>query len=168
MAEIKDLLFYLVSKYPKSGDLSKTKVTKLVYLCDWKAAIEYQKQLTHIEWYYDNFGPFVWDVVETAKDNPELFEINSAVNFFGDDKLLVSLNPQGKYEPYLEADEKKIADFVIKATSSLPWNQFIKLVYSTYPIVTTPKYSKLDLLRAAEEYKKSLIFKDIKPEVAFQ
>ncbi len=35
-------------------------------------------------------------------------------------------------------------------------NEFIKLVDSTYPIVTQERYSKLDLVKLADEYKEEV------------
>jgi hypothetical protein len=46
-------------------------------------------------------------------------------------------------------------DFVIEKTKDLEWNDFIRLIYSTYPIVTQDKYSKLDLVSLAKEYQKT-------------
>jgi hypothetical protein len=55
--------------------------------------------------------------------------------------------------PSLTAEESDILDFVINTTSSKNWNDFIRLIYSTYPIVSKPRFSKLDLVKLAESYK---------------
>ena len=46
----------------------------------------------------------------------------------------------------------RILDFVMEGSAPLNWNEFIKLVYSTYPIVSQERYAKLDLVRLAQEY----------------
>jgi hypothetical protein len=56
----------------------------------------------------------------------------------------------------LTADEKKIADHVIEQTRRLSWDPFIRLVYSTYPILTGTRGDDLDLVRAARDYKESM------------
>jgi hypothetical protein len=157
MASIRDLLFYLISNYPKADHLSKARVTKMVYLADWKHSIEYDSQITDIEWYFNNHGPFVWDVVETAKENPTLFETESTENFYGEQKKLIKARSID-YDPDLQDTERTVADHVINATSDLNWNRFINLIYSTYPVVSTDQYNRLDLPRLASEYKRSPAF----------
>ena len=89
----------------------------------------------NIKWYFNNFGPFVWDVKDTARDNPHLFELETTTNMYGDLKTVVILRT-GEYIPNLSKDEMKSIDHVISETKNLNWDQFIRLVYSTYPIVT--------------------------------
>ena len=38
-------------------------------------------------------------------------------------------------------------------TKDKTWDQFITFVYSTYPIVNSERYSQLDLVALAQEYK---------------
>jgi hypothetical protein len=40
MATLGDVMAYLCEHYPHKDDLSKARLTKLVYLADWKSAIE--------------------------------------------------------------------------------------------------------------------------------
>ena len=74
MARIKNVTAYLCAKYPHKDELSKARVTKLVYLADWKSAQQNQKQLTKIDWYFHNYGPYVDAVVDTKEDFLEKFE----------------------------------------------------------------------------------------------
>jgi hypothetical protein len=48
-----------------------------------------------------------------------------------------------------------VLDFVIEQTAPLYWNDFIKLVYSTYPVVTQPRFLPLDLVKLALEYREA-------------
>jgi hypothetical protein len=52
----------------------------------------------------------------------------------------------------LDKEEKEILDFVIESSSTKNWDEFIKLVYSTWPIATEERYSKLDLAGLARAY----------------
>jgi hypothetical protein len=157
MAAIKDLLFYILSNYPHPSDLSKARVTKLVYLADWKHAIDHGSQITHINWYFNTHGPFVWDVVRTAEKHNALFDTEGSHTPYGDPKTLIRARSRD-YEARLTDSELDIADHVIEATSDLSWKQFINLIYSTYPVVSTDQYSKLDLPQLAEDYKHSPAF----------
>lgn len=154
MARIQDVVAYLLQHYPHKSELSNARVTKLVYLADWHQAITSGRQITPIRWYFDNYGPFVWDVKKAAEDNPFLFRIEDTQNYFGTPKTLLSLEP-GDYTPEVGDDERKSLDHVIEATKKLTWDAFIKLVYSTYPVASSERYSFLDLVTKAQEYKAS-------------
>jgi hypothetical protein len=73
------------------------------------------------------------------------------LSVFGTPKEVISAAPGAK-EPNLPPEDREILDFVIERTKRLYWNDFISLVYSTYPIRTRPRYSDLDLVRLADEY----------------
>ena len=150
MADLKDILYYLVSKYPHESHLSKARLTKMVYLADWRHSIKKGGQITDIEWVYNDHGPFVWDVINAAKENEDLFEIKNTTNYFGKRKTKVEENNQ-VYIPNLEDGEKEAIDHVIEETGKMNWDEFMKLVYSTYPIVSKDQNSKLDLSDLAKE-----------------
>jgi hypothetical protein len=152
MAKLADVLLYICQNYPHRDELSKARITKMVYLADWKAAIETRQQITPIQWRFDHYGPWVDDVVQTARSDSR-FKVRKGLTFFGNDKDVISLVPgASSINPELTADEVKILDFMIQATEKLTWNDFIKLIYSTYPIMSEPRYSSLDLVTLANDY----------------
>jgi hypothetical protein len=151
MAELKDIIAYYCKEYPHKAELSKARLTKMVYLADWKSAIDRGKQISKIEWIYNHYGPYVDDVANTAQKDP-IFNIESTTNMFGGNKEVVRLRSE-KYSPSLHDDEKKILNHIISITSDKYWNTFMELVYSTYPILKSDKYSTLDLVALAKEYK---------------
>jgi hypothetical protein len=133
------------------GELSNARLTKMVYLSDWHQAISHGRQISNIEWYFDNYGPFVTDVEQTAKEHADLFEIVIALNIYGQPKKAFSLK-QEAFTPSLTYEEQASLDHVIDITHKLYWNDFIKLVYGTYPVASSERYSFLDLVRKAKEY----------------
>ena len=148
---LKDILVYLLKNYPHKRDFSNARITKMVYLADWHQAINYREQISNIQWVFDNYGPFVWDIYNEVKDNPTLFKIQENKNTYGQRKVLFQLNSKD-YKPKLTEPQKKSIDHVIKQTQELNWSEFIKLVYSTYPIMSSDRYSELDLITQAKEY----------------
>ena len=151
-------MFYILHHYPRKTDFSNARVTKMVYLCDWKCAIENGCQMTSIKWYFDNYGPFVWDVLDTAREKSDVFFINKTQNDYGNAKAEIGLKSDD-FAPNLSEEEKKVADHVIEQTKNLSWRDFINLVYSTYPVVSTEKYEFLNLTELAIEYKQSSLYK---------
>lgn len=149
MAKLRDVLVYLVSRYPHKHELSKARVTKMVYLADWRSAIEYGRQMTPLRWTFNHYGPYLDDVVDTARTD-SAFEVKESANPYGHPKEVIRLVGDARAD--LTEQEKEVLDHVINETAPLYWNDFIRLVYSTYPVVTQPKYSELDLVGLAREY----------------
>lgn len=153
MAELKDVMAYLIAKYPlhQRGELSKARLTKLIYLSDWHQAINHGKQITQICWYFDNYGPYVKDVEQEAVINSDIFVIDLGNNKYGQPKVTIGLRDEA-YQPNLQDFEKLSIDHIIEATRKLYWNDFIKLVYATFPIASSERYSPLDLIQKAKDY----------------
>lgn len=151
MAALKDIIAYILKVYPHKFELSNARVTKMIYLADWRHAITSSCQVSPISWYFNNYGPFVWDVKDTALANPELFDVQETTNAYGDSKILLSLKDDD-YILQLSEEERKSIDHVIEKTKALNWNSFIRLVYSTYPIASSERYTHLNLEEKASEY----------------
>lgn len=155
MAAIKDSLAYLLSKYPHAQEQSNARVTKMLYLADWYHCLQTGRQVTDVSWFFDNYGPFVNDVKATAERNPELFEVAESSNDRGKPKTVVRLKNE-HFRPQLTQSEMDAIDHVVNVTSKLYWNDFIKTIYGTYPIVSSPRYTNLDLKKKALEYREQL------------
>jgi hypothetical protein len=123
----------------------------MVYLADWKSAIERDTLLTNIQWVFNHYGPYVEDVVKVADSDPA-FKVIPTTNMFGDFKEIINVRGNADY-PSLEEEEKEILDFVISSTASKNWDQFLRLIYSTYPMISRDRFSDLDLVELAREYK---------------
>jgi hypothetical protein len=151
MTDLKSVLAYICKMYPRPDDLSRTRLTKLVYLADWKSAIDRGRTITSIRWYFDNFGPFVWDVWNAADADKGTFAIEMTSTPFGDPKHVIKIREGASIDGLDEAD-RQILDYVIDATKELSWQPFIRLVYSTYPVLSSERYSSLDLVEKAKQY----------------
>lgn len=150
MGNLRDTMAYICKHYPRQDQLSNARVTKMIYLADWRSAIRRGKQVTDTGWMFDHYGPFVYDVLDTAKEDPQ-FEVLATRNAYGAPKDLLRVSRDVTY-PSLEQDEKEILDFVMDTTADKNWGEFIHFVYSTYPILAREKYAKLDLVDLAKEY----------------
>ncbi|MFS9186605.1 Panacea domain-containing protein [Streptococcus infantis] len=154
-AKVDNVLRYIIKKYSNNYELTKTRITKLVYLVDWESALMTDKQLTDIKWYFDHYGPYVSDVFDTADEDSELTIVEKVSNF-GTKKYIV----EAKFDKDnliidLDENEKSIIDRVIEETKNMNWNDFIDYVYSTYPIEISEKYGILNLVELAKKFKKT-------------
>jgi hypothetical protein len=155
MAELRDIVAYLCDRYPHPKELSNARLTKMVYLADWKSAIERGEQLTNLSWEFSHYGPYVPDVIRLARSEEE-FEVEQGETIYGAQRELVRHETESATAaayPSLKLEDKDLLDFVIRSVEDKSFTEFVKLVYSTYPIVTQDRYSKLDLVNLASEYK---------------
>lgn len=153
MAELRDVAAYLCKGYPRPGDLSNARLTKMVYLADWKAALDRGQQMTRIAWRFNHYGPYVPDVIDTVQADPD-FDLVSTENAYGSDKGLVVLRNGAARHDSLTHDDEAILDHVLRQTTGMQWNEFIRFVYSTYPLLSQPRYSDLDLAALARRYQR--------------
>lgn len=151
MASLHDVMVYLARRYPYADDLSNARLTKMIYLADWRAAIRTGRQITAIEWPFNHYGPYVHDVIAEARGNDD-FEIVTSETMYGSPKQVVRLKRPDQ-DVHLEPWEEEALNHVISTTKDLTWAKFIELVYSTYPVVSQDRYTTLDLVRLAEDYR---------------
>lgn len=149
---ISDIIKYFLKEYPHKEELSASRLTKMVYLMDWKSSIDCGCQVTDTKWYFDHYGPYVGDFVSLAKEDEDI-DVETTSTMYGNKKQLFKLSNSFSGHVDLSENQKKIADFVINATKKKNYESFIQLVYSTYPIMSNERYSELDLVSLANEYK---------------
>jgi predicted metallo-beta-lactamase superfamily hydrolase len=154
-AAISNIIKYLLKEYPHKKELSASRLTKMIYLIDWKSSIDAGEQITNAKWHFDHFGPYVDDFVNLAKEDKDII-VEHTSNAYGGKKQLFKLSDSFNGKIELSEKERNIADHVIKATKTKSYQAFINLVYSTYPIISSNRYDDLDLVEAAKKYKKIL------------
>lgn len=150
MCSLKEVMSYFCLNYPYPSELSNARLTKLVYLADWFNCLVYDMQITDINWVFNHYGPYVDDIIYAAKKEV-IFEVVSAKNHYGDNKIIIYCNKN--YKPLVSNEIKEVLDFVIEKTKSMYFNDFINYVYSTYPISSQSRYINLNLVQLAKEYK---------------
>lgn len=150
MSNLKEVMSYFCLNYPHPNELSNARLTKLVYLADWFNSLVYGRQATDINWIFNHYGPYVDDIIDTARQE-NIFTITSTQNYYGDNKNIISCDRN--YKPLISNETKSVLDFVIEKTKSMYFNDFIDYIYSTYPISSQSRYINLDLVGLAQEYK---------------
>jgi len=149
MEQLNDITAYLAERYPHKSELSKARLTKLVYLADWQSVKQSGNQLTDIRWYFHNFGPYVDDVVNAARNDPRLSVVKTR-NAYGDLKEQIQYVGSGSEGRSLSEHARSCLNTVITETQNLYWNGFIKYVYDTPPVALSSRYTFLNLNNFAE------------------
>jgi hypothetical protein len=106
--------------------------------------------MTDVEWVFNHPGPYVDDVANEAR-NDDVCEVTGTTNFYGDPKEVIKLVKSREY-PSLTNEDKQILDSIIETTNRQSWNEFIRLIYSTYPVMTQDRFSPLNLAALARGY----------------
>ncbi len=156
MVELIDIISYILKYYPHKNELSNARLTKMIYLMDWRSAFDYGKTITNINWYFDNYGPFVHDIEDTINDNLNIIQPIYTNTIYGTKKKLFVLKNDNICMENISENVQKIIDTIIAKTKGMYWQQFINFVYSTYPIITSERYTYLNLLQKAVQYKEEL------------
>lgn len=149
--KLRNIIRYILLKYPYPFDLNKTRLTKLVYLIDWEMAQRQKNVSSGINWYFDNYGPYVQDVMREAVSD-EHIKINEGLSNYGGPKYTFQIDDLNLNDiDFLDKQEVEIIDDVIESTKDLSFNNFINYIYNTPPIIQTPQYEALDLIKIASE-----------------
>lgn len=151
MEKLNKIASYICSEYEKPEDLSKARFVKMIYLADWKSAIINGKQLTDIKWVFNHYGPYVEDIINRITESGG-FEIREEKNIFNTPKYLIYATNEIANVEFEARNTSEILDSVMEQSVNLRWREFISMVYSTYPVEKSNRYSVLDLEKLAKEY----------------
>lgn len=151
MNRLENIIAYLCCNYPHQQELSKARLTKLVYLADWFSSLVRERQMTSIIWVFNHYGPYVDDVVNTVLNNQLSFSVQHTSTRFGTDKYLIAYTGSCN-QIELNDDDIEILNFVIRKTQNMYFDEFIDYIYSTYPIIAEQRYAILNLVELAREY----------------
>ena len=124
MNKLRSIMAYLAIKYPHKSELSKARLTKLVYLSDWFSSLLDDKQMTDIKWVFNHYGPYVDEVSELAAVDDD-FSITPEKTVYGGDKFVISYSGNSE-DIELTDREKAILDAIIEKTKVMYFNDFIK------------------------------------------
>ncbi|HEB83886.1 MAG TPA: DUF4065 domain-containing protein [Bacteroidetes bacterium] len=150
MADLKDVLVYLLKAYPYPEDLTHVRLTHLVYLADWRHAITEGEQITGLSWRITQFGPYVPDILDLAMQD-DLLGTRLTVHHYSSIRIYLQLRSIG-FITNLSPRQCMNLDYVVANTRELAPEEFYRLVYSTYPLLIGKRYDALDLPATAREY----------------
>lgn len=155
MCELQDIVGYIYKQYPYKGELSKGRITKLIYLSDWTMCLMTHAQISKLKWYYNQYGPYSEEIEALIRNN-DLFSAEDTDNYYGGNKKAIMLKHGDEFIPELSDAEKQVIDATITKTQDLSWRDFTQMVYKTYPLVHESQYHYLDLPTLAQNYVKAL------------
>jgi len=152
MKNLLDTILYIFEEYRKKDELSTARLVLLVFLIDWKFAIENERQFTETKWTYEQFGPFSKDILILIKNKKDIFKIDIIKKSDGMTTERLTLKSNSVIE-IKNFEAKSAADFILENTYSMTWSEFIQLVFSSYPIISNSKNTQLDLSKDSLRFK---------------
>lgn len=150
MKKLRDIMAFYCIYYPHKRELSKARLTKLVYLADWFSCLLDDNKMTNIDWVFNHYGPYVDDIQHLASLDKD-FDIINETTVYGSQKQVISFNGNVHF-PSLTSREEKILRAIIEKTQGMYFNEFIDYVYSTYPVSSSERYANLNLVSLARKY----------------
>lgn len=93
--KIKNVIKYILREYPYKSELSASRLTKMVYLVDWKSAIMKNRQVTDTHWLFNHYGPYVDDFMDIANKDSDI-EIKNETTMFGGKKKTGPIKEGGR------------------------------------------------------------------------
>jgi uncharacterized protein YwgA len=155
MCELQDIVGYIYKQYPYKGELSKGRITKLVYLVDWTMCLMAHVQVSKLRWFFNQYGPYSEEIEHLIRSN-DLFTYQDTDNYYGGNKKSIKLKYEDEFDPVIPDAQKNVIDATIKKTQDITWQEFTNMVSRTYPLVTQTQYQYLNLPELAQQYVKKI------------
>lgn len=156
MDTILDVISYFHEHYPCKTCLSVAWVKDLMYLADWKSVLMHGSPITHVEWVFGDTGPksdkIIQSIIEYKENNPFWMVDLGAVP----DTMKSAIKHEMKGYT-ISSEVREVLDHVVTNTSDLDRNGLTKLVYSTFPMLSRPRYAVFDMENIAKEYAAFLV-----------
>ncbi|MDR2170631.1 MAG: hypothetical protein LBP59_10855 [Planctomycetaceae bacterium] len=150
IACVNEVVRYIVYRYDDSGNdvrvISGSLLTNLLFLSDWKFALEYGNVISGIKWKHTFYPGYIHeDIIQALQidDDIEMKWLRSG--------MMVNMRPICTTLQLYKSGE--IIDFIIEKRHRLGNDGFMRLFFSVYPLMSRSRYTELDLVQIAAEYK---------------
>ena len=143
--ELSEIVIYFLENVEK---MSSERLERMIYLSDWHFSINHKKQITNINWRLSSRSLTSNDFLEFIEKESDLFD------FYYENKMkIIRLVRSQKNYKILDKEIKKTLDHVVDISNKMEEWEIIRLVNSTYPVISSSPYSSsLNLVNKAKEY----------------
>ena len=154
MNKIREAVIFFYKHLPSPVALSTSRLTNMLYLTDWKSALDYNRQLSDINWVHSPEGPNQEGLLDFMWSDEKTFGVGEFADSSGKRNRYLYLRSDVTDEYHFSVDEQKVVQHVIDTTKSRNIYDLLKLVHSTYPMMKSNLGERLDLIHFALEYKR--------------
>lgn len=146
MNKVQQITAYYLSK-SRSKSISKLRLTKTLYLCDWFSALLHNKTMTNLEWQF-NYCVKTFNLDTTIMSGQYFRLIKQNGLCLREEYQVISYLEEQRFDR-LNEKEVKIIDYILEKYDELYFNDLMNHVFSTYPLSEDTIYRKLDLCASA-------------------
>lgn len=150
MSKLLDITTFILKNSTKAFSMPVADLSRIIYLCDWKSAIENGNQLTDLAWTVQLFGPKV-DDMEAELSAAQDFVLETTTTDSGKLQKSIRLKNPSRLSN-LSSSDMEVLTFVLKQTQNMDLGQLLQLIFSTYPMATGNLGHELDLKSLASQY----------------
>ena len=148
------VIYYIVKIVSGMEHLSVPRCIKVIYLIDWYSAFMYQRYSGR-SWFHCMCGPKENSIANLLCSPSKYFEIRKVDNHFGGVKDVIFCKEDCEV-PSITQSETDIISSIASIVRGMPWNEFMRLVSSTYPMLKSLPGEYIDLKTMAAEYAKRI------------
>ncbi len=137
--KLKNLIVYILSEYNNSN-LTKTKLQKLLYFCDFEYYETEGKSITGFKYRKNHYGPTIAELDEYLKELEKdgYIEIIEGNNFFGSPQTTFGIKKRiSDYSKIFSDSELKVINEVNNAYAALKPNEISRLSHGDFPYKAT-------------------------------
>ncbi len=148
------MIYYIVKIVSGAEHLSVPRCIKVIYLLDWYSAFMYQRQSGR-KWFHGLCGPKEASMESLLSASSRYYEIRQMDNHLGGVKDVIFCKEVCDV-PKITPNDLAIISYVASIVRGMPWNDLIRLVSSTYPMLKSLPGEYIDLKTLATEYSKRI------------
>lgn len=125
MSDLKDVVAFMIEAYPHKKELSKERMTKMMYLVDLIAKKRAGHLITTINWRDNQYGSNVDEISELAQNDADINVVETG-NFYGYEKELLGV--RDGFISGLGKEEQAVVREVVRKTKDLYRDDFLEYV----------------------------------------
>ena len=138
MVAFAEVLDYLREIYPRSSDFNIDRAMLTLYLIDWKAAIDLRRPVTDLEWRIEHVP------------QPTVAQREVMLSALQHEPTCALAGNMGE----MTAEDRAIIHDIVARVGSKSKTELLRLVYSTFPVLSQPRHAPINLVSMADKYKR--------------
>ena len=142
---LSNLIKYIITEVQDSGGLVlRTRLVKLLYLCDIEYFRNYRKLITGLDWIRYKYGPFAFELIDIG-GRMGIDIVEESVDFSSGKGFRVTVEEPPDPDKWFEYSQRLVVDRVIKRWGDEDLNLMLDYVYcDTEPMKNAQYQEKLD------------------------
>ena len=151
MERLRRIVVHVLKHWAEQGSMLESRLAKLLYVADWRSVLETDEGVTGVAWRLQDGAPY----------SPQLRQVIERTRYL---KLIPPITSLGETGPRVSLEdgapglevsvyERRVFGYVGRLLNEISWDEFIGLVYSTYPMVyNNGSVGQMDLLDLKKRY----------------